>query len=573
MSAGRHNPFRLATDRAGAEQATREIAGAIRTGSWPTVVEKVRRWAYLGASERESYDAIYNAFASESGGTAGVVSNPSRKRPPPVAGALPADHPLIAAAPKLYAWAKEAFGNRAVRDVLVWSPRPDRLKVAFYGDARSMLGRFGFADGSLNNRNRWLDRSFARAFDVPLDVRWGTNRSTGEQVAIIDPDLSHEDDEVGPGAILQAVQNMIRDEIPGLDDPSIVLDVTLLPDVGAPWYGAGTVYYSGREGRWIAGEKPPWEVTVTARDPDTSRDVARPGADWCALASRVEAVYERSPGFAMAGASVVMVTHAFDMREGRDHDQTHRDIASCGGLLFPSVAVGPIPAANFGPAVLVADPMTVVGGLKPYRQRGAPLLAPLYTTDAYTQTTREFRGELSARLYDELTGATDEQLFMLGGRPHLYTLGPPVEHEDDGPEGKRLIQTTSQMLTALRRRFKLWSGPMDAKAFARVMAKVQREDLARDANEFAYLEGKVHAVMPMTSFVAAWVPDFGLDAYSAFLRGAGFTGPIHVMATSEAERHSYLRTAGVDADGLPRYNYAWRVAEQVRAKTRGIEIS
>lgn len=568
MSHDRRNPFRLATDRAGTEQATREITAAIRTGSWPTVIEKARRWSYLGTGERESYDAIYNAFSREAGGVAGVVSNPARKRPPPASGTLPADHPLVAAAPKLYAWAKEAFGNRAVRDVLVWSPKPDRLKVAFYGDARSMLGRFGFADGSLNNENRWLDRSFARAFGVDLRIRW----STGNRVIDIDPDLSHEDGDVGPGAILQAVQNMIRDEILGHDDPGVVLDVTLLPDVGAPWYGAGTVYYSGREGRWIAGERPPWVVEVTARDPDTSRDVRRPGADWCAIAPRVEPAYERAPGFATAGASVVMVTHAFDMSRGHD-DQTHRDIASCGGLLFPSVAVGPIPAANFGPCVLVADPMTVVGGLKPYRQRGAALLAPLYTTDAYTQTTREFRGALSARLYDELTGATDEQLFLLGGRPHLYALGPPVEHEDDGPEGKRLIQTTSQMLTALRRRFKLWNGPMDAKAFARVMAKVQREDLGRDANEFAYLEGKVHAVMPMTSFVAAWVPDFGLDVYSAFLRGAGFVGPIHVMATSEAERHSYLRTAGVDADGLPRYNYAWRVAEQVRAKTRGVEIS
>lgn len=565
MSHDRRNPFRLATDRAGTEQATREISTAIRTGSWPAVVAKARRWAYLGTGERESYDAIYNAFTREAGGTAGVVSNPSRKKAPGVAGTLPASHPLLVAAPKLYAWAKEAFGNRAVRDVLVWSPKPDRLKVAFYGDARSMLSRFGFAEGSLDNRNRWLDRSFARAFGIELNVRWSLNH----HVIDIDPDLSHEDGDVGPGAILQACQMMIKDEILGHDDPHIVLDVTLLPDRGAPWYGEGTVYYSGREGRWIAGEKPPWVVEVTARDPDTSRDIQRPGADWCALAERVPPVHEGSKGFMTSGPSVVMVTHALDLRRGRDDEQASRDIRRCGGLIFPSVAVGPIPAANFGPCVLLADPMTVLGGLKPYRGRGEPVLAPLYTTDAYTQTTRQFMGQLSADLYDELTGATDEQDFLLGGRPHLYALGPPVEHDDDGPEGKRLIQTTSQMLTALRRRFRIWSGPMDAKTFARVMAKVQREDLARDANEFAYLEGKVHAVMPMTSFLAAWVPDFGVDDYSAFLRGAGFDGPIHVMATTEAERHSYLRTAGVEADGLPRYNYAWRVADEVRAKTRG----
>lgn len=491
---------------------------------------------------------------------------------PTVQGPLGDDAPLVEAARRALAWGR-ATAPRAVRDAFLWRVG-DTWKLALYGPPKGLYAALGFA-GTLENRNRFLDRSLAAAYGVAFEVR---RSPSGAQEPW--PDYTRAPRAMGPHDVLQGLRAAAL-EFAGMPSDA-ALDVTVLPEPGWPWAGAGTRYYSARARRWVEAEEPPWKVVVEVRDTSRSAKVggtrARAGADWCRFAPRVEAADAAGRGWARKGDLAVMVTHALELHDGWAWGEASKAVARCGGLLFPSLAVGPVPATNFGPAVFVADTSLVLSHLRPYR-RGRSELLTLYSTDAHTHTTSDAVGEESAALYDELTGNTDEETWMYG-RPHLRSLGPRLpDEEDDGPEGRAEVTSSAAMLRVLRKRFKLWRGPMDAARFERTKGVASRGldalDMRAHADEYAYLEAKARGVVPMSSFVALYVPDFYERGYRDFARVAGYDGPVHVLDTSADERDAYAtdrRSMSSEEAVRFKYNYAWRVAERVRADLRAVEI-
>ena len=460
------------------------------------------------------------------------------------------------AAAELLAWARATLGRTAARDVYCWRSPGGTLRLAIAGDARGLYRKLGFAEGSrVTNRGRWLDLTIAAALGVEMEELVERGAVVG-----VDPDLTHLDhhDRLGPGEFLESIDRAVAFSL-GLDEPQEV-ESTVIPDPGHPWDGPGTTYYSAARRSWVTPERPRWELTGEAAKPGELRRSPRPVADWCALARR-SADAPAGAGVSIPGEPPIFVTHTFVLDATWPWREAARGVARCGGLLFPSLAVGPIPASNFGPCSLFADPSIVTRGLS--RRGASERDAVLYATDAYTATTARLVGEMAARLYDELTGRTSSDTYMFGGEPHLYALGPPADA--DGPVGNRVVRTEDGMRKALAARFKVWGarGPLGPDEFARADARSRRgaSGLGRSAHEFAYLEAKASTVVPMGAFPLAVVPDFASHDYRWFLRACGHRGDVLVRPCSAAEREAF---GHAEMPPLRRenivYNYAWSVA-------------
>jgi len=497
----------------------------------------------------------------------------ARRPTPTVEGPLPDDAQLVEATRRALSWGR-SVAQRAVRDVFLWRVG-DTWKLALYGPPKPLGDALGFS-GKMENRNRFIDRALAAAYGVAFEVRRSASGAAEPW-----PDYTHAPRAVGPSDILNGLRFAAL-EFAGMPSDA-GMDVTVLPEPGWPWAGRGTMYYSARAGRWVEAEEPPWKVVVEVRDTGRGARVgatrSRAGADWCRFAPRVEAPDVAGRGWARKGDLAVMVTHALELHDGWAWGEASKAVARCGGLLFPSLAVGPVPATHFGPAVFVADTSLVLSQLRPYRRGRRSDLVTLYSTDAHTHTTADAVGEESAALYDELTGNTDEETWMYG-RPHLRALGPRLpDEEDGGPVGRAEVATVSAMLRVLRARFKIWRGPMDAARFERAQAAADHGldplGMEAHADEYAYLEAKARGVVPMSSFVALYVPDFYASSYEDFARVAGYAGPVHVLETSGEERDAYatnVRRMTSEEAVRVRYNYAWRVAGRVKADLRSVDL-
>ncbi len=464
-------------------------------------------------------------------------------------------------ADRLLAFGRRWFGTRTIKDVFAWRVG-DETRFAFSGPAEAMEARLGFdIETPLDNDRGRFDYNLAREFGV--STRWMGGWS--------EPAITHLSGKFGVGEMLGGVAEFLKSRRGNYDDP---IDVTIITEPGYPWAGKGTLYYSARTKKTIESKAPDWIVPVVVRDPGSGEEAKRPGADWCALAPLSEGASQYADGYFTlsedAGVTEsVFVTHTIDLRPGADNRANARAILKCKGMLFPSLAVAPIPASNFGPCTLVADPRIVLRDLKPYKQprSGMPQVFT-YNTDAWTDVTREFVGTFSAYLYDQLTGNMSGDDFNYNHTRHLYILGPRVEEEDAGgfaPSGVKPIANTAQLARALKQRFRVWNGPMNERQFNAARTKADGGGYERTVSHYAYLEAKAHTIVPMAAFVAAWVPDFAKTEYAKFLRAAGFKGKIHVVETTPEERAVFSReSSGAGDDDLIRYNYAWKLSAAMR---------
>lgn len=466
-------------------------------------------------------------------------------------------------ADKLLALGRDFFGRSAVKDVFAWHVG-NEVRFAFFGDPESMMARmaFDYEKAPIDATRGRFDVWVGRAFGIRVETRSG----------YAEPALTHQDGTIGIGGVLEGLTYFIASDVLKREDGSV--DVTVIPEPGYPWAGPGTRYYSARTKKVIAAKRPAWEVPIVVRDHGSGDDVKRLGADWCRIAPRSEPANKYAAGYFTIGEGTkqesVFVTHTIELRDDLDaevYERSARAIRSCKGLLFPSLAVAPIPASNFGPATLVADPMLVLRDLKPYRlpRSGWPKVVT-YSTDAFTDTTRTLVSDLSAKLYDQLTGNMDSQSFNYYENMHLFILGPKIEVEEIGHHavGTRVLTNTSQLAREIGRRFRVWRGAMDDRQFAKAMASVQTSGAARSAENYAYLEAKAHTVVPLKSFVAAFVPDFAKERYTKFLKSVGYTGKVHVMPTTDEERRAFVRGEHSERADLARYNYGWRMAEAMK---------
>jgi hypothetical protein len=361
-------------------------------------------------------------------------------------------------------------------------------------------------------------------------------------------------------------------------------NVTLIPEPGYPYvYGAeGMPYYSVREGRWLVSHKPPW-VTLGWRRDEDGRDVQAPVADWCQVSPHLKGspvadfAFARSLEFKREQPPL-FVTHSMDIvgRQGVDPAvqasnataaTTANLIRHCGGLLFPSLAIGAIPAPQFLPCVLVLDPFVVLDALKPFRKRGAAPLTRVYNSDSWTPKIKEVVTDLAARLYDELTGANSSEDFMYTSVQHFYVGGLPTMEDAGGfaPEGLVELDSLSAVARACWSHAKRW--PESALRTARDAERMLARNMAEHNNvKYPYCEAKVAAVLDLSAVAVAFVPDHQAEAYNTFLRGAGYAGPISVVPTTEEERAAFASVVKDDhADMRARLQYAWKVAHMADA--------
>lgn len=465
-------------------------------------------------------------------------------------------------ADKLLVFGREFFGVRTIKDVFVWNVRGE-VRFAFNGPPEAMMARMGFDfdKAPLDNKSGRLDYWLGEAFGISVKMYNGYP----------EPELTHQYDNIAVGGVLEGITYFVGTLLDSSGDARC--DVTIIPEPGYPWAGAGTKYYSARTKKVIVAKRPAWEVPIVVRDVGSGEDVKRPGANWCKIAPRSEVADKYASGYFTMGsnenAESVFVTHTIELRDdlpAEVYANAAKQIRACKGLLFPSLAVAPIPASNFGPATLVADPMLVLRDLKPYKESrsGLPKVVT-YSTDAFTDTTRTFVSDLSAKLYDQLTGNMDSQDFHAYVNMHLYILGPMIEQEEIGHHatGTRVIASTSQLAREITRRFRVWRGPMDDRKFAAAMARVSG-GATHSAENFAYLEAKAHTVVPLKSFIAAFVPDFAKEKYTKFLRSVGFSGKVYTVTTTDEERRVFARGGVSEASDNTRYNYAWRMADAMK---------
>lgn len=496
----------------------------------------------------------------------------ARVAPPAIPGAQAAQ---IAAAKLLEA--QRAIGGRAsVKDVFAWRT-PSGWNFAFTGKPSSLASAFrlGFtktgdtlATTFPYNRNGWRlsEGVAAEAADKVFGERGGHGGHWGDAA-------------VFPHDILGGFERYAESVVDTSGEPVGDCNVTLIPEPGYPYvYGAeGMPYYSAREGRWFTSSRPPW-VTLGWRRDENGNDVQAPVADWCRISPHVgdgksagDFAFARAPEFGRQKPPL-FVTHSMDIvgRMGADANAaatTADVIRHCGGLLFPSLAVGAIPAPQFLPCVLVLDPFVVLGSVKPFKKRGAPSVTRVYNTDSWTPKVREVVTDLAARLYDELTGGHASEDFMYTATQHLYVSGLPTQEDAGGfvPEGVVELDSLKSIARECWRHAARW--PESALRTQRDADRMFERNMDhRDHTSYPYCEAKVAAVLSLSAVVAAFVPDHQVDGYRAFFAGVGYTGPVVVVPTTEDERRAFASAIKDDkTDMRARLQYAWKVAHMADA--------
>lgn len=357
---------------------------------------------------------------------------------------------------KLLVFGKALFTRGTITDVVAWS-RLDRehdaykihsLYWAFVGDGLKFANQTGlFVDDDEGEaaglRGAAIDRALSAAFNARVDMyRWDP---TFRAFDFLDRLSS---------ALGQAQRHDDFDE----------QGFTFIPEPGYPWPRdprrpvEGFRYWSARRGKLVTPERPGWLMPL----PDTVSDHAsRWGVNPCLVFPPDDSKTDPSgPVMGLLGGQRVMVGHAMQLstRGGGWHkvlDNAIRGVRSCGGLLFPSLSVGPVPATNFGPVVLVANLELVLNGLRPYRKRGRNPVW-VYETDAWTVTTGTLMGEVAGRLFDELHGHED---YLTGG---MWTAGPPATVFSSAAGIVDPIDTTKKLAASVKRRMRAWKRGMSA---------------------------------------------------------------------------------------------------------------
>jgi len=429
---------------------------------------------------------------------------------------------LAELADRLYAWrGRELLG---ASDVLVWAKDAKHIGLAFQGDAfRMQLRALGH---TLYNRNYDLDLSLQRALGLYGEM--GRDGRVPRVQTMDEPDPYI-------GSVLEGVGSLSREFLFGGDDSNGV-EATLMPNQGSPWWPEDktTAWYSAKKHKAYETSKPSWAMEVKGRDGELKH-----GADFCQIAQRTQSCGSKAVVVGIGGLEV-LVTHclSLDMRT-----ESAAAVKACGGLLYPSIAVSPAPATNFGHLVLVADPMVVLQGLKPYRGRGAWPVT-VYASDSWTENTTEITGTASIELFDELTGNLLETDWIY--KSNFWVLGPRLQEGQVSPFGVdvRALSSTKELLGRLKTRFKRYHRQLD---------KAELEAVRGAGDPYPFLEAKANLIVAPSCFNLAVCEKPDAPRARKWLDTAGFKG-IKLLAI----------TAPPVADGRnPDWDFAWNVRDVV----------
>jgi hypothetical protein len=511
---------------------------------------------------------------------------------------MPPDETVERIAQGLLRWGRGSRGWSAVENVYAWTrrrqdasdEREDRrtLAFAFAGPARNLWTAFGFNEHRrVSNHGNSIEYSLGKhlGFAVRME-RFGS-----------DPQFMT-DGGLGPDELLSGIEDAVGYAISAGNSDSALpqIDVTLLPRPGRPWEGPGTRYYNAVSRIWQEPTKaPPWQAGEYEVEDGNVR-VLRSTADWCVLSLRLRAP-AGGHGWVRLGNMPCLVTHTFEINPGAPWEPTAQAILRCRGLLYPSLAIGPIPGANYGPCVLVANPYLVLSqithrkwGVNRWGIPGSILYkAPsrpnvlLFSSDAWTWTTGEMSRGRGVELFRELAGQTDSGYW---GDGTMVALGPPRRPANMAPEDVRLITDKRDLVDTIERRFTRWRNNLSFEEFVAVHAGIEAEETVdpdeyrRTGERYAYLEAKAFGIVPFAAFPAAVIPARGGEAYARFLEAAGFRGrlmPIELKRDEQAVYLSRRRKPRYDEqqkmrDSYVKYRYAWRVAALVERELAELQV-
>jgi hypothetical protein len=289
----------------------------------------------------------------------------------------------------------------------------------------------------------------------------------------------------------------------------------------------------------------------------TGKDVKELGANFCDLMPTIEPSAERPAMLKFDNGPEFFLTHTFEL-EGRGLTamQKAKFARDCGGFLFPSLALGHLPAVGFGNIVLAFDPTIALYGMKPYKARQGRWPVVTYTTDTWTEIMSDFLGSASRTLFEQLTGNWRVPVYQDG--LHMYILGPKVDPEK-GPIAAKIVRSTKQLKSTLKRRYRAW--PRGA-IFEEIVAGF--EDTTTP-ERYPYLETKANGVVSAQGIVACCAPKYLAKRAATYLRRveAVHDVPVIPIGTDKEGMEAYVSAVRMD--------YAWAVHDALAdfAETRG----
>jgi len=234
-------------------------------------------------------------------------------------------------------------------------------------------------------------------------------------------------------------------------------------------------------------------------------------------------------------------------------------IRACGGLLFPSIAVGEIPATPFGPLCLVLRFGIVLEGLSPYKKRRGAWPIVVYKSDAWTGGVSSFIKGGAIVLFEQLTGAWEASPYLNDHgvvSAHEWVLGPPISETGYMGEMVPLIKNTLALADAIGMRAKLWK---------RDITPERMQALGdRPKDRYPYLEAKSAAVVSLDSAPVALCPAFLARDAEAFLSTAGWRGDL-LQVPTPPEWGEVLAGRHIEMRDEINYQYGWMLHDLIVA--------
>lgn len=390
---------------------------------------------------------------------------------------------------RLYEW---SFTSQyGFKDVLVWDDG-DYLRFAFQGDAlrieRNLLvpAMYDGIDGG-----EYLAQSLKKLL-MPTIVRdldyWPRNVQLGELLERVE----------------QALMHITEKDV----------KVTIMPDEGHPYVysTSGTSYYSVKQNKILVGRKPKGLRTFYNEHAYEEYNKEFAGIDPCSISQKIKSTTPRILGEFLGGRKF-LVTHAINTYKMTA--QTAKGVKSCGGLLWPSLAVSTTPATNFGSTVLIGDVSLILSTLKPYKKTRGNWNIVTYSTDAWTATTTSFYTYHAQLLYEQLCGRAE---YVNHNEMHMAVLGPKIIDQTFG-QNVQILKNTKQLKYHLKLR----------DAYKREMSEekitdlsVQYRESGRSGLYYPFLEAKANVILDPSCFPVCVAPTGTTKQVRSWLNRAGF---------------------------------------------------
>lgn len=445
-------------------------------------------------------------------------------------------------------------------DAVLWTDQNDTVHVALVGNAEKVARVFGMTDvgGEPDRRvGRWILSALKTVAGIKLQP-W-------EESAWVE---THQLPEVLERLGGQTVWSWAEQRDVALPEEGV--RIGFIPDPGYPWPTDTGYYWSATLGLRVRSERPAWVIEVEDPDePGFSPPRMRLGVNPCLVFPPDET--KTTPGGPVCGnlnGLPIVLTHCMQLGwdtnlQHKQVDQAADAIRACGGLLFPSLAAGPIPATNFGPVVLVAHLELLLDSLSPYRGRSKRRPCWVYGSDAWTTTTGELMKHTAAKLFDELHG---DDTWMFGQTMDVLGIPPSSKTPGDWVDP---LRTTKQLYSSLRPVVSRWRRDLTQDEFVELSEELTGE------HKYAYAEAKAREVVRIDEFPFIIAPKSMRQNVERFADRVGYRGEVLVLPSVKhmgSTRRDLLVGGSTETRDYALYQWAWIVGDTIRKLRPEVKI-